>query len=728
MSQVLPPDEDFADPGSNPYGSTPTSWFRVVPWTSDPGYGSGGTEFTDATFLDSQHALSDSYGSTKASSGSAVITTQTHDDISNPTGGSPVSDGWPKMGGWAFRRALLEDVDVRAGFTYKSAGFTVNVGSQRYYAIGCRISGGSISDSGDRDLERLTGADGYWFARLAQGPVSTVEGTKYVLFRVKAGVITRLAESPSGQGNLHPYLVAGSFGLRLTARTLPSGNVQLRAYVRGGLEDSSDPSVTLRGTEWMPIMQYQDAHADKIDVAGRCGFGMTAERNNITQQFAHLCTYCEGRPYEGELLFRDEWLRPHRRNAMFVAGQGTSSSVAGLVQGHSLANLWSGDLFGVWDPVGGGSGSGGPGGTIEIVSGRARFAAGDPTDYPGWLPQITNQPVADPVEQRRSVTVRFLSTGTTNDDHPRVVGIIERERASNAYSNIFTGRGYVIWLAYDDDGAAWEAGVVAMNAQLGIWNLLAYTTVAGLSLDSDIDLDVELTNIDGPSQVTNAVQIRAWIDDVQVAFGPGTDGASSSVRLAGNALTPITLGVTVDSNGTVVDERSDRLENGVAEGLLITNTGEGGGDRPIEVDDWAMGTPVEPEDPPPPPESDQATLSIATACPVPPSETLVFPHTWPVTQEVTGRSKVHRFETFHSVRILEDPGQPRAWIVEAGAMTVVERDALRAFFDSMGGILLPFYWETPEGETVSVAMEDDAIEDVLHNRGAHRARIRLVEC
>lgn len=727
MSQLLPPNEEFSLDSPDVHGTTPSQWFRVQAWLTDPGYAGGGTEFTDVRFVD-RTGLSDGYGSTKYSASSAVITTQTHDDTTDPYGASPVNDGWPKMGGYAFRRALIEDVDASAGFTYEAAGFPVSVGPQRYAGIGCRISNGSISDSGDKDLERLTGADGYWFMRLAQDQIlSPLRGSKYVLLRVNAGVITRLAETPQGLNNLNPYTLPGSFGLRITAKTLPSGNIQVRCYVKGDLEDSANPLVTLRGTEWQAILQYQDGSASKITGTGRVGFAMTCERNNFTSMYAHLCTWCEGRPLDGALTFRDEWLRPHRQNARYIAGQGTPVMIAGPRPGYSLASLWSGDLQGVWDPVGGASGSGGPAASISLVGGRAKIAAGQPTDYPGWLALITNQPVEDAVEQRRSVNVRFLSDGTTNNDEPRLIGILERERASNAHSNNFTGKGYIFFLARDDDAATWDCGVIRMNASLGLYEVIAYKGSLSLSLDTDIGLDFQLTNVDGPNQVANAVEMKCWIDAAQVAFGPGTDGSASNIQPCGAIPTFVTNGITIDGSGTIVDEASTRHINGLAEGLVVTNTGTGGGDRSMEFDDWTQGTLTVPTDPPPAPEYDQASVVIPAQSPVSPSATLTFPHTWPVTREQVSRAIVHRMESQHSVRLLEDPNQPRSWTVEAAAMTSAEREALLAFFLARDGVVEPFYWVTPDGTTETVMFADDELEDVLRNRGVTSARIRLIK-
>lgn len=726
MSQLLPPNEEFDLTSPDHHGSTPLQWFRIQAWTTDPGYGSSGTEFTNCIWRD-QTGLSDGYGSTKGSSSSAVITTQLHDDISDPEGFTPTADWYPRLGGYVFRRSVLEDCDVRAGFTYAAGGFPINGGSQRYTAVGCRISGGTLADSGDKDLERLTLADGYWFVRLSEyGSAFALRGTKYALLRVNGGSITRLAENPTGSGNTHPYILPASFSMRMSAETV-GGNVQLRCYVRGALEDSADPSITLRSNQWQEVLSYLDSSVSKISGDGRMGFGMTMERQSASQLFAHLCTYCEGRPLGGNLAFRDEWLRPHRANSRFVSGHGSSSTHAGPKPGYSLASLWSGDLQGVWDPVGGSAGSGGPGGTIQMISGRARIAAGKPTDYPGWLGLITNQVVENAVEQRRSMNARFLSDGTTNNDEPRLIGILERERASNSHSNLFTGRGYVFFLARDDDAATWECGVIRMNAGLGQFEVIAWKGSLSLTQDTDIGLDFQLTNVDGPNQVANAVEMKCWINAAQVAFDSGPSGSASNIRPGGYVPSYTSLGITIDGSGTIVDEASNRHISGIAEGVLVTNTGNGGGDRSIEFDDWTQGTLTVPEDPPPPPVSDQASVVIPAECPVAPTETLVFPHTWPVSRDLSSRAITHKLETQHTVRMLEDPNQPEAWTVEASAMREAEREYLRAFFLARDGIVDPFYWEDPDGTTQTVTFGDEDLEDALKTRGATNVRIRLLK-
>ncbi len=671
------PGDDTWDRGvGGAYGSHSTGYVRLAAWTANPGWVGGGTEWQTHLYFDetenhlySGH-FSSSYGSAFTGPRRPAVC----------TGNGWLS--WSKMYGWAFRNLDIDDCEVSAAFQVLLRGSEHTSGSVRFFAVGARISG-TLADSGDETLERLTLTDGYWFVRgSGNGLDGALAGYKYYLLRVKGGVITRLAANNASENGIYGPYSDVSTGrhtrLRMTVNN-NGGDVDIVCYA------------TLAGvyTE-RTIITYTDTDSAKIITAGRVGFAQTGEYYNASMNWlsAHACLWFQCRNFSGTTLYlRDEWERLKLYDALLVVGDES------IATGYSLAQGWSGDLYGLTSDLFGRHFSkildydSGLGDSILVQKNSIDVSGTSP---PGEYAYFWHQRPAGSTDQHRSLDVRWPTPVGTGS---RSATLILRESGSGPTADDWRF-GYGLRLTRDDSSGDATAQLVRKSNTVPAEFVLGTTpTVAPvIAVNTWYELEIEALSVNsGPNSIANSVKIKCYLGGVQLVFNdPGIDG------------------ITVLSDGTVYDESDDRRTDGLGEGFCADfSVGATAATDRLLFNDFQIGGSAGSSTPP------EAQLSITIdAEDVGKSGTLVVPADWPVVKSAERRVVRHGFEADYEYTAREAPFERRRWKLVARAIQESDRTALLTFWNAHG-VDVPFTWVTDEGESVTVHFVDDAMQTAL---------------
>ncbi len=673
MTQVIPRDDDFSvGPGAR--GSTLSLWVRMRPWTSMPDYSSSGCEYADLEFWSDEIRMTDGFSkdlapdltSVTLSRGAVVTGRELLRGRAAAFCEVDSVNAWPRLGGAFFRNAVAEDLDVEALFGFVSNTDLLTSGNDfvRYIGLAARLQGGTVADDGDQDRETVEDQDGYFFVR-AQKANAPPNGGKYLLLRSVGGVVTRLADYPSGEDNvLAPttFQSGEPMLLRLKVETV-SGDVELTAWA-GRITDSDTP-----------VLSYTDSSGSKITGDGRAGIFASVEwYSAIGPSGAAACSWVQAKDVDaGTLLFREEWLRNVGLNRQDVPNVGKTALVpVSDYEGDSLLGAFYHDLGGSSDtfvstvPEGQPWGQlvynpGGDGVLIEWDNLR------QPLGGQLWCPSHFK---AESAKTSRFATFEFKSGGSAGASD-RAFSLLVREGGTLD----LPGEQYEARIEIDDIGATTDATCSfrswLFSSPTPDWCTATVTITEGATHK----IEVQTENIDnGPGQVQDAVRLKVFVDDVQVVF-TGTPP----------------VGVTLLADGTLIDERSFRLSNNRGEGFgaFIPDASPEG----IIVHTWGRGVFDEPEVP----QADipEFTVSREGDSPV---GTLVIPAGWSVTQipESAPQVRVHEFEAgYFRTEGKASKFRPR-WELQ-GRCTKEELDDLLTFRDEHNGGEIAFSWTDQRG-------------------------------
>lgn len=670
MTQVIPREDDFAvGPGAR--GTTLSLWVRMRPWTTDAGYASGGTEYTNLTFWNDEVRMQDGFSRDLPDDGAGTIgmgrqEVAARDLLSGRSAGfceTTTTNVWPRMGGAFFRNAVAENLDVEALF-----GHVGNVdlasGSNdyvRFCGVAARLQDGSVTSGGDQDRECVTNQIGYFFVR-AQAESVSPNGGKYFLLRSDgSGGFDRLADYPSGNGTvLSPTVLRAGLAQRLRIKVITDGSGDAVITCWAGRTTDSDT----------PVLTYTDSSGDKITGDGRTGFFASFEWYAATgQNGACVCSWVQAKNVtSGALLYRDEFLRNVGLNRQPVANVGKVAIVpAENYEGFSLLQAFYHDLGGHTDStVGPGTAWG------QLVYTGDNILIDDSNLNSDVAPELwaPSQFKAESDQTARIVEFQFQAVGTAGAVN-REFRVLARESGTLDFPNFH----YELAFQIDDLTPSTTGTAILRRYVFGVPKVLGTASVT-LAETTTYEVELRTRNIDtGPSLVSDTVEIKAYIGGVQIV-------------LVEDATVP--TGVSADSSGTFFDESTRRLSSQRGEGIgALLPSGTGG----IIVESWALGVADVPEEV----EADRVSITV-TAEGASPVGTLVIPAGWSLVKISPSAQEVrdHRFESGHfRTEARQSKYRPR-WQLSG----VVARNALgtlEAFWHNHKGGEIPFNWTDPQG-------------------------------
>lgn len=707
MSQALMDEEDFAFLG----GTTPTLYWRhslwELPTTQDADYA---WAFVDRSTIYDGHRV--------GTIPNAVPTVATQEYGTDPV---PL-DQFPHVAAFSLRRGWTTTPagQARAHFEPVFSGAPFDQAA-RYLGVYGRAAVGAFLNQGDIDQERVTGTQAYLWVRLAK---ASAGGVKYRLIRWESSTYTVLGEFPASPSKFLPMTEsAGAVTLRMTI-TDEGPNVRVRGYATrfgGSLIGSAVHEEEL-------LVEVVDTTPGGLASGPSGGYGFLAsveayDSQPVPNGTANRVQFFEFTNLNTGDVERDEFARTNRLLAR--RAQGFRST-----PGRSLCGAWSSDLFGMSDLQTGGVHDGG---TIEVLQNRTtaptlvgEFSEGVQQATDGVVFNVRQVPVAS-ATQSRKLTVEFLSSGTGDPGWPRYLGVILRANGGSD-TNAFTmlGTAYVCALRYRESVAKFDAALFRVHFDSPspeLVDVIGYVgDVGGLALDTQAELQFAAEQVDGPAGPDQTVLLKAWIDDVEIEFGPGTDWEEDWGALDLWSYRLSTAGIEIQGDGTIRDSSSDRILNGTGTGiysvtrLLGTTFG-----RPLRVRAWEYGDVQAPGPGESIPEQDQATIAIGSECDSAPVTRLEVPIGWDVSKR---RIRLERrlelgAAPYRSVHLASPYLRP-VWTITTRGATDAEVAALLAHWDAHDRHL-PFLWLDDRGTDQVVKFRSRVRDAILPSGSTRRA-------
>lgn len=590
--------------------------------------------------------------------------------------------------GWALRDYFASEVELGLSFSLRhSSGPTFSTPSIFRIGLAARLAGGAQTDAGTATAH-LLGGNGYYFFLWSPGGVG--RGVKYYLVRVNSGTVTRLADSPVGaplsagaELDYATWYESNSIkGLRFTVHTNGS-QVELRGYARGLAGESL-------------VLSYNDTSGSRITAAGRSGFFSSNEVSDaVSSAVAVRIYWFRISTYAGALVAHDDWRRLRLQACAAVEPSFSGGPYAGFsTSGFDLTSGWYGDL----------RSAAGYSGRIGTLFDRLQFDS-EFADKTGFY--LSQRPASDAISQDRTLDFEFQAAAPGVTGLIRGAGIVLRASylvpgdsplacyyvVVEYVQDISTARVYLRRISYDG-----EQTLAQKTSGVGVVRGTNYTLRLSVSTDAI------------PDPIAGPTRLRAYINGTQIQL------LAPASPLAG---------IVVLADGTVIDQSSARVQNGLGEGFYVRSML--GARCEVYIDAWALGvgggTVEVPEESMPsvsiPGEADDAfgdfpvpyDLQIGAA----------------VEESSTRLAIAHDLDLDDRYRAARQSRARAQWPIGAAAATQDERDALLAFWDSHRGATYPFNFTDPKGRTVVARFLGDALSIERLAPGVYRWSARLEE-
>lgn len=643
MTQVLPTLEPFTQ-GTPKFDITRLfDYVRAAPSSTDGIYGLGGTGFaiTAWSYLASLYSGWSAQGFIGLGGNPA------------PAVNTVASSGGTRLPTLWIPRSVAPAADVDLEVSWQeqsqdSAQLHSAAGARRtLVGVAARLANATVVSSGTADTHHV-GGDGYFFGWCFDSSLA-VGGGKYVLWRVNSGVVTRLADTPTGATTSVGWVASAPWAPR-QVRMVVTGSgatVTIACYVYFGV---TRPIVDT------PLLTFADTSGSRLTAAGRVGFFSSGEDRVGSVWAAPCVNYFQAAPSPGDVVLRDEWGRYNlSASALYPGGSNAAFS------GRDLGSGWFGDAL---------SASGA--GTLVVDDGndRVRIAAGSAGTH------TRQRPADDPVSQSREVVVRFASSGSalgTRAAGPAV-------RVSHPASVGLTAQAsYDLVLEYND---------LNSTARFAIYRTVFSTRVLVAELADAFTTDADrLLALSVQANLAGSAVLRAYESGVQLAL------------VAPASPLP---GISLDTFGTVIDATSARVQSGAAEGFYAAvPAGVGRALYVDSFDDAGLVTTVLTED-----DLEGIVMPTESAGA---TGTLALPEGWPV-QEISAVGVVrHELDLGNRYASLADATLARAWTVSIPAWTDAEKATFEAFVAAHRGPQVPFSW-TPPGELTASTVRFRALQ------------------
>lgn len=573
----------------------------------------------------------------------------------------------------AIHRALyLTTAEASVAFTLYPIAGVPTADSFRWAGVCVRNQGGTYTDTAAS--EQLSNTTAYWFLLVN----TQVLGATFLLLRVAAGVVTVLDTKASGTVNPAWTMPNAVMGVRvlslhvedvagdpvLTAKTSKIGPPQ----VGGG----SNPETT--------VFTYTDTSGSKITTAGRCGFGACRDRSESSGAIQTTTGIQWFQVTDGTTLqLRDEWGRGTALNIGESIGPDGNGKT-----GRSLVCGWLGDAHGTETRK------------LKRDSGNNRLLFDDGL----VLYAVSARPATSPVASHRSAVFQVNSGSSASAGG----GILARGTWTNATSLHFAS-GYGVFLLYNSPTAGvWQA-IVYRFGPLGTPTQIASKSGMVLSTGTDIQVSFQVVNVGPLAPNSGTPRLSVYINGAQL--GTWTIADTS---------------VTEQDAGDLYDGATAAIQSGTLEGMIF----DGAASSSVTADTWTELDLEDPQEPPDTPTNDQVSIPVA-AEDDDATGTLTIPYDWGIEESWYIRSDAHRYDSGHVNRIARSVEPRRAWVVHADSATESVRDDLLTFYDAHRGPAIPFSWETPGEETVTVRFAGSELPTALANPSVHRFKFGLVE-
>lgn len=638
------PASDSFDAGATAYETSlfTGAYVRLLGWTSDPAYGSGGTGFTRT--WDKRGVLFDAYFSVPGQHGQIV-----HPAVSTIGAALGANIGTSAMTGYAVRDLYAAEVDVAGSFRFR---YDLPLSSSAWdfsFGIGARLTGGALTDAGTATTHNV-GGDGYYF--VAFGSAGNIN-VKYQLLRVNGGTVTRLAESHAGStgGVLWPtwYQSNAIKRLRMTVHT-NGATVELRCYAMVSPESEA------------LVLTFDDSSASRRTSAGRCGFMATNEWTTGGIKRAVLVQHLAVNTYAGDVVLLDDWLRTDPTACAVVPGTFTT----GLpTSGRSLMSSWYGDAHGV----------AGFASRISKSIDRLLFDSSS-VDRTGWY--LSQRQEDDGQTQDRIVDFEFATGGPGVAALTRKVGIAVRATATAAGSA--PSACYLLTAELVEDTLI--SSINLFRVVGGVSTLIA-RKLSGVTFTRGVVYELRL--LVQPFETVDPqnawVRLRAYVDTVQIEM----EHATSPVP-----------GISIDTVGTVTDQASARVLSGLSAGIYIGS--KAAATAHVYVDAWDEGDgAVDPDI-----DASYATIPVSAEGDGA-TGTFPVPYDWGIATTTDLGTLRHEHEDGGAYVAKARSIQRRTWKVGTSAATEDEVDDLQDFFDDHEGDAIPFSFVEPEDSATVLA-------------------------
>lgn len=664
------PIADSFDGGSPVYDTSTLcgAYVRFLGWSTDPVYASNGTGYsvtwTKYGKMFSGHSAVDlgllATQVRGSSIGRCTLTTE---------GQFGFDSGSVLPTGFALRDYAAADVRVSMAFNVKTHVPTTAAGTFRL-GVGARLSGGTLTDAGT-STAHLLGGDGYYFLVLC----SATSGVQYQIVRVNAGTVTRLAQTPTGDGaftaNTTPYAtwLAGNATKTMRLNVFTNGStVELRAYVKVG----SAPDTL--------VLTYDDSSGSRITAAGRCGFLSSNEAaSGGSTARCYPIHYFRVRTYAGAIVFNDDWFRLCLTGAASVL-----RTFTGLVfptygttfgaDGRDLSSGWFGDL----------RSDSGFQSKLSRSSDRLLLDSSSTVKTGYYLSQ---RYADDPRDQDRQIDFEFATGGPGVSALVRGAGIVLRGTATAAGTE--PDAGYLLEAQLDEDSLT--AAVYLSRIVDGELTTIA-RKVSGVTITRGTiyTLRLRVETLSVPDPLSGFAKLRAYLDGTQIQLV---------------AASPVASGVLVLSDGTVHDQSSDRVKSGYGEGFYVRS--KAGATAHVYVDAWAVGVGAADPDG----EETQATIAI-DAEDVNADGTFPVAYDWSAEQDDSLVTVDHKLELdYHYVGAAAQATR-RALRLGCAAATSAEMASLTTFWEERGREV-PFTFTWPDGTTSLARFTMDALKSQM---------------
>ena len=488
---------------------------------------------------------------------------------------------------------------------------------------------------------------------------------KWMLLRVNAGVVTKLTES--ALFDISTLLLQRGQVMSLKVTT-SGGNAVLTCSQAYSTARGEPEFVNVFGAD------YTDSSGSKLTAAGRCGLGCTLPPSGG----APLLTSFQIRNADTTaVLFTDEWDR-----ANYSVGSATAADL-NTSGGRNLLPYFGGSI---------GSYSG-LNRRLALDAGNNR-ARNNPTTGLGWDCPMSIA-ATHPAIQRRWGRVTFSTTAGFSD-------IWSIELRGSGLNGI-TGPLNAAYRAEIKcvDGTTFTTTLAYYGA--GLRTELATASLSGLSTGTPVKFEFETVNTGGATSLVGTPNLVVRVDDVVV-----TNWASAGV-----------LGVSIMASGAVQDARSVAIRTGNEQGHRYLRIGLTVGT--LLLDDWTDAATL-----PSPGFNDLATASVATET-AGVTGTLLIPIDWKVEEVRRYPSLSHPYENDFSQTFPIGSRVRRGWKIEIPNSIEADADTLLAFYDSHGGVDVPFYWVTPDGDTAIVKFLTEDLGKRMIDAGVYKSEFELEE-
>lgn len=675
---MISPANDTFDAGATAYDSSLLCghYVRQLLITSDPVYGSGGTGYPQTWTKQGRGYNGHSRASPGKGGGPFV----------NTTGTASGNDGDPGCTAWCWRDLYADEVDVSAWFSFKhSFNTTLSYPFNTVMGLVARASGGTITDGG-ASTAHLLGGTCYVFQVVSPG--GTGRGVRFQFLRIVAGVVTRIAEVPTGtpgtttELNFFTTFYVGNTlkKLRFTCHTVGS-TVQLRGYIQqaGGPDNA--------------VLSFDDTSGSRITATGRAGFFTQNEcptlnpTNSIVTALALEVSSFQIATYAGVVIVNDDWTRydigsAHTISKSFSplsAGSSYDPNFAPNPDPRDLICGWMGDLHGTTAY----------GGRIGRSVDRLVFDS-SAVDKTGFY--ISERIANDIREQDRKLDFEFQNALPSVGSLIRGVGI-----ALRCSSLVVSSQPKACYMAE----VQWNETTLSPSIYLyqvlaGVQTAIAQKrTGVAVVRGTVYTLEFWAHTQDTPDPINGPAQLRVYIGGTQIQLV---------------ATVPPVAGIFVASDGTVTDSRSDRITNGTGEGMWIRS--KLGAACHVFADAWSLGSAtagvtVTPAD-------DQATIAM-------PHEfdnahgTFPVPYDWVSPEEPTYPVIDHPMDDDHRYVGAAQTRPRRKWKLSCAAATPAQQDTLLAFLDTQNQSVTPFTFTPPGDDTTLARALPDSISTVRAN-------------